>query len=50
LEGEADKIEVTNRGKIIGVYSRPKKSEQIPFFGVSTKNLIFDRDELNARG
>ena len=50
LEGKEEEVQVTNRGRIIGVYSRPKRSEKLPFFGITTEDLLFDRDELNERG
>jgi len=49
-EGTVKEIEVTNRGKLIGIYSNPKRSERIPFFGVETSDLSLDREVLNERG
>lgn|GEM_PF-5098106 len=49
LEGKEEEIEVTNRGTVIGVYARPRRSERLPFIGITTDDLLFDRDELHER-
>jgi hypothetical protein len=47
--GIENEIQVTRRGSVVGVYSKPKRSEMVPFIGITTKDLTFSRDELHER-
>jgi hypothetical protein len=47
--GEEKEIQITNRGEVIGVYTKPKRSERVPFIGIDTLNVAYTREELHER-
>ena len=47
--GTVKAINVTQRGTVVGIYSKPKRSELIPSLEIETKDLVFDREEINER-
>jgi hypothetical protein len=47
--GVETEIQVTHRGLVVGVYSKPKRSEMVPFVGITTRDFTFKRDELHER-